>query len=183
LKVIDLETASPPASESPMRSPECTWWLPEHMSSLAGSQREVAASLEGYRPTGRLGTGLFSKVWLLEPQEGGKRVALKVIDKAGIAAAKLDVKEYIAREIQALKLAQSSECPFLCRLEQNPAVVEDGAQAYLPLVAHLGGELLLQVAGYRKLEEPAARFHVACVALALGALHKLQACYLARTAL
>lgn len=150
------------------------------MSSLAGSQSQVASALDPYEQVGRLGTGLFSKVWLIRARkEGGKQVALKVIDKAGIAAAKLDVKEYIDREIEALRLlggggGGSGSCGFVCSLEPSPPVVEDGCQTYLPLVAHLGGELLHHVSDQRKLEEPAARFHISVVALALGALHKLR---------
>ena len=147
------------------------------MEALAGPQSQVASALDPYEPVGRLGTGLFSKVWLVRPrqEQGGRQVALKVIDKAGVAAAKLDVDEYIAREIEALHLLGGSGCPFVGSLDSQPPMVEDGSQTYLPLVAHLGGELLLQVAGHRKLPEPVARFHIAVVALALGALHKLKA--------
>jgi len=51
--------------------------------------------------------------------------------------------------------------------------MEDDVQVYIPLVAHLGGSLLLHVQGQRRLDEGAARFHAACLALALGALHSL----------
>jgi len=80
-QVVDLDS---PFSEGESMTTDAKqisdhWWLPSHMTSLAGPQSQVASVLkECAPPEGILRCGQFSKVWLLKKGGVGGRVALKV---------------------------------------------------------------------------------------------------------
>lgn len=144
------------------------WWLPVHARARAEKQEgQVDQLLTQFTCVGLLECNLFSKVWLVRRavDQNTSPVSLKIIDKAAMAAA-VPMTEHVAREREALQVATG--CPLVVQLAYP--VLEDDMQVYMPLVACLGGSLLLYVQGHI-LDEGAARFHAACLGLALGALH------------
>lgn len=163
-----------PQSVSPQHA-EAAWWEETLPASVRAEVRitpkERAAVMEvlgPYKRVGRLGRGMFSEVWLVRHRASGSLGALKVLSKQAVSDAQLPVADYAAREKLALEVSEGA--PFI--VASIAPIVEDKAQIYTMLRAHLGGELFLQVQGQRTVEESVARFHCSCLAIALDALHQ-----------
>ena len=152
------EGAPEPANEGP--APACG----SPAGGVSEAARMAAQVLRGYRPGRTLGIGSFSKVKAAEHITSGRRVAIKVLNRAKIRA--LDMEEKVLREVKILRLFRH---PHVIKLYE---VLETPTDIFLVMEHIPSGELFDYIVERGRLSEGEARRFVQQLASAMECCHR-----------
>ena len=146
-----------PAGEGPAPGPASAGGVSE-------AARMAAQVLRGYRPGRTLGIGSFSKVKAAEHITSGRRVAIKVLNRAKIRA--LDMEEKVLREVKILRLFRH---PHVIKLYE---VLETPTDIFLVMEHIPSGELFDYIVERGRLSEGEARRFVQQLVSAVECCHR-----------
>ncbi len=124
----DPRDGSPPPSPIPLgETRELPAPCPAAPAASEPARREAGlapgASFGAYRLVRRLGRGGFGEVWEAEDAKTGRRVALKIVDRA--TAASPELVERFRREGRLMAALNHSRCVYIFgaeEIEQRPAI-------------------------------------------------------------
>lgn len=125
---------------------------------------ESKVVLEDFRLLKMLGKGGFGKVILVENIHDGKQYAMKILRKTDIIEG-----EQVEHTKAEKTILQHINHPFLVGLH---CAFVNKRKIYFVMELMRGGELYCHLGKTRQFNEHQVKFIVACIALALGHLHK-----------
>ncbi|KAI8868283.1 Pkinase-domain-containing protein, partial [Ramicandelaber brevisporus] len=138
---------------------------------IAPNTRPEHVRLGDFSIVRTVGTGSFSRVYLVKHKSTSQFYAIKRVDKADII--RLCQVEHINNERNILAMIRSN-CPFIINLY---GTFHDHRHLYFWLEYAPGGELFSHLKRYQRFPDNVARFYVSEIALALRYLHSLNIVY------